>query len=149
MHHPMVHSTLLFTTSLHPPLSAKQYFFMQNLISPILGALSLPSWMSKNTFVWLTIRSELISIITTITERDKRSTPLFWAILKCPSSQSLSVSFLAGTRPSSNTDQDTFQMQQNGNQENIRVSWCIFDAVHLFSINSSPVTLMETSRASF
>ena len=42
------------------------------------------------------------------------------------SQQSLSVSFLAGTRPSSNTDQDTFQMQQNGNQENVRVSDAFF-----------------------
>ena len=144
MHHPMVHSTLLYILLIF----CKTIFFIQNLISPILCPLSLPSWMSKNIFLWLKIRSELISIITTITERDKRSTPLFWAILKYPR-QSLPVSFLAGTRPSSNTNQDTFQMQQNGNQENIRVSWCIFDAVHLFSINSSPVTLMETSRASF
>ena len=40
-------------------------------------------------------------------------------------------------------------MQQNENQENVRVSDAFFDAVHLFSLNPSPVTLMVTSGASF
>ena len=135
------HSTS--TLLLHPPqFLQNNTFFMQNLIYPILAAPGCPK-----IFVWLNQVRADFHHNNSKTARDKRSTPLFWVILKCPSQ-------CPGVIPGWNQAKLQHRAGHISNAAKWKPrkcsrQWCIFDAVHLFSLNPCPVTLMVTSGASF
>ena len=141
---------MLCTVQCYIPLHFDSYFyillsfckttvFMQNLISPILGAPGCPK-----IFVWLNqVRADFHH--NNYNWERQEVHPFVLSNFKM--SQLVGASVIPGWNQA--------KLQQRAGHISNAAKWkprkcscqrCIFDAVHLFSLNPSPVTLMVTSQ---